>query len=71
MEAILADRYAVLAERPLVQSWRVYDTFDRRLFARSLTLRWSGEDSTVRRATRRSASPTAFVIAPANGGGFA
>ena len=44
MDAILADRYAVLAERPLVQSWRVYDTFDRRLFAKSLTLRWSGDD---------------------------
>lgn len=48
IEAVLAARYAVLAETPLAQSWRVYDTFDWRLFARSMTLQWSGTELILR-----------------------
>ena len=48
IDTILAERYAFVAEPPHAQSWRVYDTFDWRLFAKSLTLQWSGQDLTLR-----------------------
>jgi CHAD domain-containing protein len=48
IDAILAKRTAFLAETPLAQSWRIYDTFDWRLFSKSLTLQWSGEDLVLR-----------------------
>lgn len=48
IDAILVKRYAFLAETPPAQSWRIYDTFDWRLFAQSLTLQWSGEDLVLR-----------------------
>ena len=48
IDAILAERYAFLVETPLAQSWRVYDTFDWRLYAKSLTLQWSGQDLILR-----------------------
>ena len=48
IDAILAKRYAFLAVTPLVQSWRFYDTFDRRLFAQSLMLQWSGDELLLR-----------------------
>ncbi len=43
-DALLAERYAFLAEAPLAGSWSLYDTFDWRLFGRSLTLQWTGGD---------------------------
>ncbi|MCP4166691.1 MAG: CHAD domain-containing protein [Chloroflexi bacterium] len=43
-DAMLAKRYEFLTEAPRPQSWIIYDTFDCRLFAKSLTLRWSGQD---------------------------
>ena len=46
--AILAERYAFLAETPLAQTWHTYDTFDRRLLAQSLTLQWSGDELLLR-----------------------
>jgi CHAD domain-containing protein len=48
IDTILAERYTFVAEPPHTQSWRVYDTFDWRLFAKSLTLQWSGQDLTLR-----------------------
>lgn len=48
IDAILAERTAFQAETPLAQSWRIYDTFDWRLFSKSLTLQWSGEDLVLR-----------------------
>ena len=44
LTAILAERYVFLAEAPLGQAWTIYDTFDWRLFAQSLTLQRCGED---------------------------
>ena len=48
IDAMLAKRYEFLTEAPRVQSWIIYDTFDCRLFARSLTLQWSGQDLILR-----------------------
>ena len=48
IEATLAKRYDFLAETPLAQSWRIYDTFDSRLYFNSLMLQWSGDDLQLR-----------------------
>jgi CHAD domain-containing protein len=48
IDAMLAKRYEFLTEAQRVQSWIIYDTFDCRLFARSLTLQWSGQDLILR-----------------------
>lgn len=48
VDAILAEHSAFSAEAPSVQSWRIYDTFDWRLFANSLTLQWSGQHLVLR-----------------------
>lgn len=44
IEAVLARRYTFSVESPSSQAWCIYDTFDRRLFAQSLTLQWSGSE---------------------------
>ncbi len=48
IETMLAKRYAFSVESPRAQSWCIYDTFDRRLFAKSLTLQWSGSELVLR-----------------------
>jgi len=48
MGAILANRYTYRVEGSFARSWIFYDTFDWRLFDRSLTLQWSGEDLVLR-----------------------
>ncbi len=48
IEAILARHGTFSVESPHAQSWSLYDTFDRRLFAKSLTLQWSGSDLVLR-----------------------
>ncbi len=47
-DTMLAKRYEFLTEAPRPQSWIIYDTFDCRLFAKSLTLQWSGQDLILR-----------------------
>jgi len=48
LDDILSKRYAFLSETPQARSWRLYDTFDWRLFRQSLTLQGSDEKLVLR-----------------------
>ena len=44
IEQLLAGRFAFRVERPISEKWTFYDTFDWRLFNRSLDLRHAGQE---------------------------
>jgi CHAD domain-containing protein len=44
VEDLLAGKFAFLVESPIVEKWTFYDTFDWRLFNRSLALRHAGQE---------------------------
>ncbi len=44
VEDLLAGKFAFLVESPIVEKWTFYDTFDWRLFNRSLVLRHAGQE---------------------------
>jgi hypothetical protein len=49
IEAFLTGDFAFAVDEPAVQRWAIYDTFDWRLFRRSLTLFHAGHELTLRR----------------------
>jgi CHAD domain-containing protein len=49
IESILADRYALMLEEPVTQQISFYDTFDWRLFGKSLTLHRIDQELVLRR----------------------
>jgi CHAD domain-containing protein len=48
IETVLADRYDFIVEAPFFERWAFYDTFDWRLFNKSLILQQSGDDLVLR-----------------------
>ncbi len=51
IDSILDDKYYYKVEEPVSEKWMFFDTFDWRLFNRSLTLHLSGQELTLRRLT--------------------
>ncbi len=47
LDQLLADKFAYMVEPPTMEQWRFYDTFDWRLFNRSLVLRQAGQKLTL------------------------
>ena len=44
VDDLLVGKFAFLVESPIAEKWRFYDTFDWRLFNRSLALRQTGQE---------------------------
>ena len=51
IDSILVDNYFYKVEEPVSEKWIFFDTFDWRLFNKSLTLHQSGQQLTLRRLT--------------------
>jgi len=51
IDSILVDKYFYKVEEPVSEKWIFFDTFDWRLFNKSLTLHQSGQQLTLRRLT--------------------
>ncbi len=68
IDAILAEHGAFPSEALPAQRWRVYDTFDWRLHANSLSLQWSGDELALRTSpngnalhSMQASSPPSFA----------
>jgi CHAD domain-containing protein len=66
-ETVLADSYAYKVEGPIIEKWTFYDTFDWRLFNKSLILQQSGGDLLLRSLANgevlSTSSPTPIKLA--------